>query len=195
MAWKVGRSSLVKVQCNAGKFFIHAVVFCSISAFMLGYHVHEKAIMTAIIPLSLLATSSRDAARLFIRTCMFGIFGIMPLLFRQEELLLKVLLYTAWMCGTIYCLERIHQGPGDGRLEAVLTIIDRISLGILAHVLIFMEVVHPILFKPSGRLEFLPLMMTSVVCAVGLVWCWVDSFRQMLFLCPASDPAAKEKVT
>lgn len=26
MAWKVGRSSLVKVQCNAGQFFIHAVV-------------------------------------------------------------------------------------------------------------------------------------------------------------------------
>ena len=180
MAWKVGRWSLEKPLCNPGKFFIHAVVFCALSGFMLGYHVHEKAIMTAIIPLTLLATNTRQTARLFIRTCTFGIFGILPLLFRVEELPLKVMLYICWMSGAIYGLERIHYDH-DGRKRSVLTIVDYISFAILACVLLFMEVIHPIIFMPSGRLEFLPLMMTSVVCAIGLIWCWSESLSAMYF--------------
>jgi len=180
MAWKVGRWSLVKPLCNPGKFFIHAVVFCSLSGFMLGYHVHEKAIMTAVIPLTLLATNSRHTARLYIRTCVFGLFGLLPLLFRPEELLLKVTLYVMWMCGAIYGLERVHYDRhGGGR--TVLTKMDMIAFATLAVVLIFMEVVHPIVFMPSGRLEFLPLMTTSVVCATGLVGCWMESWKHMFF--------------
>lgn len=148
-------------------------VFCSLSGFMLGYHVHEKAIMTAIIPLTLLATESPQNARLYIRICTFGLFGLLPLLFRPEELLCKVLLYVAWMSGTIYALEQIH--------GALLTRVDQLTFATLACVLLFMEIIHPIFFMPSGRLEFLPLMATSVICAVGLTWCWVESYNQMIF--------------
>ena len=158
-------------------------VFCSLSSFMLGYHVHEKAIMTAIIPMTLLATNTRHMARLFIRTCMFGLFGILPLLFRPDELLFKVVLYVGWMCGVIYALETIHldDRSGSQRRRTVLTTVDRLSFVALSCVLIFMEVIHPIIFMPSGRLEFLPLMITSVICAVGLVWCWLESCSQMFF--------------
>ena len=148
---------------------------------MLGYHVHEKAIMTAIIPLTLLATNSRHTARLFIRICIFGLFGILPLLFRTEELILKVTLYITWMCGAIYGLERIHNDDSGGTQRTVLSKVDILSFAILACVLIFMEIIHPILFMPSGRLEFLPLMVTSTVCAVGLLWCWMESASQMFF--------------
>ena len=193
-AWKVGGRSLLKPPCNPGKFFVHAVVseyqwsffassvylitnslmqvFCSLSGFMLGYHVHEKAIMTAIIPLTLLATDSPRNARLYIRICTFGLFGLLPLLFRPEELLCKVLLYVAWMSGTIYALEQIH--------GALLTRVDQLTFATLTCVLLFMEIIHPIFFMPSGRLEFLPLMATSVICAVGLTWCWVESYNQMI---------------
>jgi len=180
MAWKVGRWSLVKPLCNPGKFFVHAVVFCSLSGFMLGYHVHEKAIMTAIIPMTLLATNSRHTARLYIRMCMFGLFGLLPLLFRPEELLFKVVLYIAWMCGAIYGLERIHYDRSGGR-RTVLTKVDLFAFATLAVVLVFMEVIHPIAFMPSGKLEFLPLMATSVICAIGLVWCWIESCNLMIF--------------
>jgi len=178
MAWKVGRWSLTKPLCNAGKFFVHAVVFCSLSGFMLGYHVHEKAIMTAIIPLTLLATNTRHTARLYIRTCLFGLIGLLPLLFRPDELLFKVVLYVAWMSGAIYGLEQIHHDR-DGAGRTVLTKIDLISCVILSCVVIFMEVIHPI-FMP-GRLEFLPLMATSVLCSIGLAWCWSESCSQMIY--------------
>jgi alpha-1,3-glucosyltransferase len=153
------------------------------SSFMLGYHVHEKAIMTAIVPLTLLASNTRHMARLFIRTCMFGLFGILPLLFRPQELLFKATLYIGWMCGVTYALDAIHHDSTGGgrRRRTILTTVDIASSVILACVLIFMDIVHPLIFVPSGRLEFLPLMITSVVCAVGLVWCWLESCRQMIF--------------
>ena len=149
---------------------------------MLGYHVHEKAIMTAIVPMTLLATNTRHMARLFIRTCMFGLFGILPLLFRTEELLFKATLYIGWMCGVIFALETIHlDDVGGNRRRTVLTTVDIASFVILACALIFMDIVHPLIFVPSGMLEFLPLLITSVVCAVGLVWCWLESYRLMIF--------------
>ena len=147
---------------------------------MLGFHVHEKAIMTAMIPCTLLAANSRHTARLYLRMCTFGLFGLLPLLFRPDELLLKVSLYSTWMCGASYALEQVHYDHrGGGR--TVLTNVDLLSFAILACVLVFMEIIHPIVFMPSGRLEFLPLMATSVICAVGLVWCWAESLSHLFF--------------
>lgn len=159
--------------------------------------------MTAIIPMTLLAPHSRRAARLYIRMCTFGLFGLIPLLYRPEELLLKVVLYIAWVCGTIFILDtednkEIHYFENDDKnhcdcslvgqgqqarkttkKSAAVTKTDLISFVILGSVLLFMEVIHPIVLMPNGRMEFLPLMATSVVCAMGLAWCWLESYRQM----------------
>jgi alpha-1,3-glucosyltransferase len=152
-------------------------VFSAFSAFMLGYHVHEKAIMTAIIPLTLLATTSIDNARIFIRTCAFGLFGLFPLLFQPEELLIKSFLFLTWMLMTVYGLESLHF---KNRRGGLLTYIDMMNFAVLFCVFAFMEIIHPIVFMPSGRLEFLPLMITSVICAIGLMSCWVLSGLQMV---------------
>jgi alpha-1,3-glucosyltransferase len=176
-AWKVGSSSLKRWWALdsfiPATFFIYGVVFSSFSGFMLGFHVHEKAIMTAIIPLTLLATTSCYSARLFIRTSYLGIFALLPLLFRTEELLLKVALYITWLSGAIACLdEAIPKMKGN---EKLLTGFDYTAFVFMACLLIFMEVIHPIFFSPIGKLEFLPLMATSVFCAVGLLYCWMES--------------------
>jgi len=182
--WTAAGSNLTRMSnsssqagVNAATFFIHAVVFSSFSAFMLGYHVHEKAIMTAIIPMTLLSTRTVESARLFIRTCMFGLFGLLPLLYRTEELLVKSFLYLAWMLFAIYVLESLVFPKDKGTL---LTYIDLVIIAVLSCVFIFMEIVHPVVFMPSGKLEFLPLMKTSVVCSVGLLFCWFQSGAQMI---------------
>lgn len=176
-AWKVGSSSLKRWWALdsfiPATFFIYGVVFSSFSGFMLGFHVHEKAIMTAIIPLTLLATTSCYSARLFIRTSYLGIFALLPLLFRTEELLLKVSLYITWLSGAISCLDEVI--PKMKGNEKLLTGFDYIAFVFMTCLLIFMEVIHPIFFSPIGKLEFLPLMATSVFCAVGLVYCWMES--------------------
>ncbi|KAL7447076.1 hypothetical protein ACHAXM_010747 [Skeletonema potamos] len=176
-AWKVGTSSLKRWwQLNSfipAIFFVHGIVFSSFSAFMLGFHVHEKAIMTAIIPLTLLATTSCYSARLFIRTSYMGIFALLPLLFRTEELLLKVVLCITWLSGAIFSLKSIVPKTKDS--DNLLTLFDYVAFFVMACLLLFMEVIHPIVFLPSGRVEFLPLMATSVACGVGLLYCWMES--------------------
>lgn len=144
---------------------------------MLGYHVHEKAIMTAIIPLTLVATTSIENARLFIRTCMFGVFGLFPLLFQPEELLIKAFLFLTWMLVALYGFESLLFKDGK---DTLLTNIDMVTITVLSCVFIFMEVIHPVMFMPRGKLEFLPLMTTSVVCAIGLFYCWIQSGVQMM---------------
>lgn len=183
-AWKATGDNLKKPisgstapKTSLSAFFINAVVFSSFSAFMLGYHVHEKAIMTAIIPLTLLATTSISSARLFIRACMFGLFGLFPLLFRPEELLVKTFLFLAWMYLTIYGLESLLIGESK---ETLLTSIDTVSIIVLSADFIFMELIHPVMFMPDGKFEFLPLMTTSVICSFGLFYCWIQSAVQML---------------
>lgn len=37
------------------------------------------------------------------------------------------------------------------------------------------QVLHPMFLRPQGRLAFLPLMLTSVVCACGLLIVWAQS--------------------
>lgn len=165
---------------------------------MVGYHVHEKAIMTSIIPMTLLAMSDCNTARLYIRTCTFGLFGILPLLYRVDELLVKVTLYIGWLCMMIYILEMIHLDNENIDNEStkskdkstmpktrrtLLTKVDIISFILLACILLFMEIIHPLIFMPNGQMEFLPLLLTSVTCAIGLVGCWFNSYTQMMKCC------------
>lgn len=164
-AWKSaaktvpGKSSTSVVQC---------VVFCAFSTFMLAYHVHEKAIMTSIVPLTLLAATSEENARLYLRTCALGHFGLLPLLFRPVELPFKVASYVGFLAFAIYGLEQQIDTKG------LVTKWDKVGMLVLLAVALFLEVIHPLVFQPLEVLEFLPLMITSVVCAFGLVGCWVQ---------------------
>mmetsp|Transcript_27435 Transcript_27435/g.33246 ORF Transcript_27435/g.33246 Transcript_27435/m.33246 type:complete len:605 (-) Transcript_27435:135-1949(-) len=206
-----GSVSSSKLIVSKASFFVHAVVYSSFSGFMLAYHAHEKAIMTAIIPLTLLSTTSRQHAQLYIRTCAIGHFGLFPLLFRPIELTFKVSSYVVHLCLSVFLLEYVFQDGDDGttakqfddsetesngsRNEStgLLTIWDKIGLGILALLLVFAEVIHPLYFQPRQKLEFLPLMMISVTCAIALVFCWVHS-GVLMFRCLSLPDEKKEKV-
>lgn len=59
-------------------------------SFMVGYHVHEKAILMVILPLALDAVSSRSAARMFITLSVTGHYALLPLLFTRSEHPVKV---------------------------------------------------------------------------------------------------------
>lgn len=171
-AWAVGTWSHTRSQIsNPGKFFIHGVVFSSLSGFMLGYHVHEKAIMTAIVPMTLVAANTRNTARYF-RMNMFGVFGLLPLLYRPNELPLKTFVYISWIFGTAVALERV------AGYQTVMQFADKMCLVFLGVVFVFMEIIHPLVFGKT--FEFLPLMLTSITCSVGLIWLWGEETEELL---------------
>jgi len=155
---------------------------------MLAYHVHEKAIMTAIIPMTLLAPTSRQNAQLYLRTCAFGHFGLLPLLYKRTELLYKTTSYIAHLSLAVFMLEHALNKPQnsspislhrDSNKNGLITFWDQMGLMLLSLLLLFSEGIHPILFQPKQKFEFLPLMMISVSCAVGLVGCWIHSLFLM----------------
>ena len=67
--------------------FLRALTLCAWSAFMFGWHVHEKAILLVVVPLAVLATVSRTEARLYLVTATTGHFSLFPLLFQVREYL------------------------------------------------------------------------------------------------------------
>ena len=61
-------------------------------SFMLGYHVHEKAILMAIIPAGMLAADSVADAKVYLMMSIVGHISLFPLLFEVRELPLKFIL-------------------------------------------------------------------------------------------------------
>mmetsp|Transcript_20251 Transcript_20251/g.30465 ORF Transcript_20251/g.30465 Transcript_20251/m.30465 type:complete len:488 (+) Transcript_20251:202-1665(+) len=141
--------------------FLYCVVFCALSSFMFAYHVHEKAIMTAIIPLGIFCESDNEK-RLFLRLNTLGLVGLFPLLFRPTELMLKITSLISYTMLTYHLFG-----------ETKLMQMDWSGLSLLCIVILFLEIIHPLVIFP--RMEFLPLLCTSIACAVGLIFCWILS--------------------
>ena len=68
---------------------IHSVLFISLCSFMLGYHVHEKAILVPVVCAAALARTSSRHAVLFLKLSAIGIFSLFPLLSGIDELMIK----------------------------------------------------------------------------------------------------------
>ena len=182
-AWKAATNTLRGKFSDdqAASFFVHAVVCSAFSGFMLAYHCHEKAIMTCIVPLTLLATQSKRNAQLFLRASSLGHFGILPLLYRPTELGLKTLAYVTYMALSVWVLKMTcNDESGSANSSKKLTNRwDRIGLLVLLFVYVFMEVLHPLFLSNVERFAFLPLLMTSISCAAGLIACWAISLMHM----------------
>jgi len=176
-AWK-GGTAMLRGQLSddqSASFFVYAAVFSAFSGFMLSYHCHEKAILTVIIPLTLLATQSKRNAQLFLRSSSLGHFGILPLLYRPAELGLKTVAYVSYMALSVWvlkmtCSDETRLTNASRKLTNVW---DRTGLLALVLVFVFMELIHPLFLSNVKRLAFLPLLLTSISCAAGMVACWV----------------------
>jgi len=155
------------------KKLIEAVVYVSFCSFMLAYHVHEKAIMTAIIPLTLLVEPNPRKSYynvLFWYAALWGLLGLFPLLFRPVEFTLKVSSYLCYMALVSYMLRTPPRW-----MEDVLAG----TWGMVAFVIALLDVA-PI----QGKWEFFPLMATSVSVAFGLMGCWATSYYLLVRLDP-----------
>ncbi|THH17940.1 hypothetical protein EW146_g2963 [Bondarzewia mesenterica] len=63
------------------KSFLTALTLCGYTSFMFGWHVHEKAILLVLVPLSLLAAENHPYFRTFVIASVAGVFSLFPLLF------------------------------------------------------------------------------------------------------------------
>lgn len=72
------------------------------------------------------------------------------------------------------------EGPGAGNvgpgrlLQRLLGPLQRLYLWGFLPLELYCSWLHGLTLGRAGRLPFVPLMLTSVYCAVGVVWVWLD---------------------
>ncbi|KAJ3019174.1 UNVERIFIED_CONTAM: hypothetical protein HDU68_010798 [Siphonaria sp. JEL0065] len=66
--------------------FVDSLVLCGFSSFLFGWHVHEKAILLVLIPLSIVASRTRRHAQVFYVLSCAGYLSLFPLIFKETVL-------------------------------------------------------------------------------------------------------------
>ncbi|KAF7079861.1 hypothetical protein CFC21_084034 [Triticum aestivum] len=174
---------LVKAFANPQpKHIIRWVAYACSCGFMFGWHVHEKASLHFTIPLALIAMDSLDDIRHYFLLSIVSCYSLFPLLFEDQEYPIKVLLlltYSALMWVGFSTHFAANPAPGGKKLDASDSIVEKkftgwISLGYLLGMFaieFWSRLFHHHVF--GDRLPFLPLMMVSVYCGVGMMYSWI----------------------
>ncbi|XP_031627816.1 probable dolichyl pyrophosphate Glc1Man9GlcNAc2 alpha-1,3-glucosyltransferase [Contarinia nasturtii] len=157
--------------------FIRGIVICGCTSFLFGWHVHEKAILMAVIPLSILMTINESEYKHMGFLSIVSYFSLFPLLFRSNLAVIKISLlvthiliiangqWSIWPTANNKCIFPIYE---------LLYIIGLVGL-------LFYEFCLQYLLKLDRRLPFLPLLLISVYCSLGIIYFWVRYYVAFLF--------------
>uniref|UniRef100_A0A1B6BXI8 Alpha-1,3-glucosyltransferase n=2 Tax=Clastoptera arizonana TaxID=38151 RepID=A0A1B6BXI8_9HEMI len=159
--------------------FIRCLTLCAAASFIFGWHVHEKAILMVIIPLTLLAVVWRKEAEIYLLLSTIGHYSLFPLLFTSFELPLKILLF---LIHSIYAFQKLSNlfDVKESRIcFPLLSKVESVYILGLGCVFFFENVIHPALGW-TKTYQFLPLMLTSVYCAIGILYCWIRYYWHFL---------------
>ncbi|KAF5828993.1 ALG6, ALG8 glycosyltransferase family-domain-containing protein [Dunaliella salina] len=89
--------------------FAGMVAYACLCGFWFGYHVHEKAVLPALLTLAVPAVLDKAAAQDFMVLSSAALYGLLPLLFQPQEYLIKLLLAGCY-CWAAWCaLEALHK--------------------------------------------------------------------------------------
>lgn len=150
--------------------FIGSVTLCGYASFLFGWHVHEKAILLVLIPFSLLALKDRRYLGAFRPLAVAGHLSLFPLLFTAAEFPIKTAYTICWLILFLYTFDRL--APAATRPRVFL--LDRISLLYIAAsipLIAYCSLLHRLVL--GARYEFLPLMLISSYCALGVIGSWI----------------------
>lgn len=156
--------------------FLKLLLLCAFSSYIFGWHVHEKAILLCIIPLTLLSTEYRYV-KPFVVLCVVGHFSLFPLFFTQFETPLKYLSWISYSLFALFSLKRIYQNPNTIPFLHSLEFVYLIGFVPLE---LYCSLLHYV-FGLDAHFKFLPLMITSVYCSLGVLYVWL--YCCWLFLC------------
>ncbi|XP_050498023.1 probable dolichyl pyrophosphate Glc1Man9GlcNAc2 alpha-1,3-glucosyltransferase isoform X1 [Diabrotica virgifera virgifera] len=162
--------------------FVRCMVLCALTSFLFGWHVHEKAILMAIIPLSILSIINQRDAKVFLILSTVGHYSLFPLLFPSSLLLIKVLLLVLYALYSFHSLSKLYPSLTPCICSfslPLLSIYESVYLLGLGAIFFYENAVH-VALGLNSKLPFLPLMITSVYCAIGVIYCWLYYYYYFL---------------
>ncbi|CAE8615926.1 unnamed protein product [Polarella glacialis] len=198
-----GASTLTKISASSSGAFGLYVALGSAIAFGFGWHVHEKAILMVTVPLAVVAAGSNSQALVSATTAVSAVatFSIMPLLpDRPMETAAKWFLFLAGHLIEHFLLQRRFRSrpaatpSGDVAAASGSSLLSSIGLGpLLPGWLVALGYVVLGLYRDfgghklllGGRLEFLPLLLTSDFSALLVLF----SFLRVFWLIPQESSA------
>ncbi|KAG9134112.1 hypothetical protein Leryth_004799 [Lithospermum erythrorhizon] len=173
------------------------VAYAYTCGFLFGWHVHEKASLHFVIPLATIAMHSKEDAKHYLFLSIVSCYSLFPLLFEAQEYPIKVLLLLLhalllWYGFSSYFTTSVTRNassavPGKDKSGVVghtentnqfIGWFGKCYLLGLVLVEVWGQVLHPIVF--GSMLPFLPLMMISTYCAIGILYSWVWQLRYII---------------
>lgn len=163
---------LIKSSFRPDQNFLDILILCGFSTFLFGWHVHEKAILIIILPFGFLSFYSVFYAKQFVLLSLAGHYSLFPLLFTSAEHPIKVLLFITYSLLVYSCLKYHY------RDELKWNFVESVYMGGFAvlHILVTMLPYY----SPLSKYEFLPLMITSVYCTMGIMYVWLSCWISCL---------------
>ncbi|KAG7170023.1 dolichyl pyrophosphate Glc1Man9GlcNAc2 alpha-1-3-glucosyltransferase-like [Homarus americanus] len=162
--------------------FVRALVLCGFGSYMFGWHVHEKAIFLVILPLGLLCMQRKVEAQVFVIMSIVGHFSLFPLFYTSHETPIKVF---AFLLHAVYTTTVLYNHWMEGRISPL---IPRIPLCSLAETVYLIGLIPVFLYEQLGhsmfgleeKMPFLPLMLISVYCGLGVMYAWLKYYNFVL---------------
>ncbi|KAI9297260.1 hypothetical protein K502DRAFT_347203 [Neoconidiobolus thromboides FSU 785] len=152
---------LVKLWINPNtKNFLNSIVLCGFGSYLFGWHVHEKAIMMVLLPLSFICIENRKLRAFHLFINVVANFSLLPLVFYKLESIIVSIILLIWAICASSLLNSVPSSilikvyyAGFAGLNAILLVS-------------FFEV------DMFLKYSFLPLLLTSIYCAIGIIGSW-----------------------
>lgn len=166
--------------------FIRCMVICAACSFLFGWHVHEKAILLILIPLSFLSVLGDVDGKQFLILTTVGNYSLFPLLFPKNLFSIKffiLLTHVALAFVNVRTLYEPAKVKGGRRVRVLRLPMLRQTESLYLYGLIVLCVydngIHA-LWGLDKSLPFLPLMLTSVYCSLGVIYVWLRYYYYFL---------------
>ncbi|KAJ0666883.1 putative dolichyl-P-Glc:Glc(1)Man(9)GlcNAc(2)-PP-dolichol alpha-1,3-glucosyltransferase [Helianthus annuus] len=165
---------LIKAWRNPDpKMIVRQVAYAYTCGFLFGWHVHEKASLHFLIPLAVVAVESIEDARHYFILSIVSVYSLFPLLYEAQEYPIKVTLLLLHVALMWFGFSESGSVSKNGGL--VNRWIVRMYLVGFVVVEAWGQFLHPLVF--GDRFPFLPLMMISFYCALGMMYSWIWQLR------------------
>lgn len=172
------------------------IAYAYTCGFLFGWHVHEKASLHFVIPLAIVAVESLDDAKHYFLLSIVSCYSLFPLLYEAQEYPIKVLLlllhsilmwfgFSAQFSkgNTSEATEETSKKPHRARAKKEAFSVGGIGKSYLIGLLVvelWSQFLHP--YCLGERFPFIPLMLISTYCALGITYSWIWQLKQILNL-------------
>jgi alpha-1,3-glucosyltransferase len=157
--------------------FLKTIVCCGYGSFLFGWHVHEKAVMMITLPMCLLALGDKKFMRIYLLLSFAGHISLFPLLYTSAETLIKITIFIIYSTSSLLLLPLSFKGARRSS-SSILSVTGLTSIDILMIIMflivpqIYCTALHG-LFGFMLSYPFIPLLITSVSCAIVVLWTWI----------------------